>query len=314
MARILTITLNPALDLTVRVPHLEPGEVNRSQALLSHAAGKGLNVAQVLADLGHSLTVSGFLGEDNQQAFNALFARRGFADAFIRVPGETRSNIKLAEDDGRVTDINGPGPHVNDQAQHALLDKLDHIAASHDAVVVAGSLPRGVSAQWLRELVLRLKALGCKVILDTSGEALKEGLRAGPWLVKPNAEELSEALGRQVSSVESQVAAATELQTLGISHVVISHGADGVNWFSRGTQPLQALPPKVRVASTVGAGDSLLAGMVHGLISGHSPEQTLRSATAIAALAVTQIGFGISDALQLVTLESGVNVRALAQE
>lgn len=314
MARILTITLNPALDLTVRVPRLEPGEVNRSQALLSHAAGKGLNVAQVLADLGHSLTVSGFLGEDNQQAFNALFARRGFADAFIRVPGETRSNIKLAEDDGRVTDINGPGPHVNDLAQHALLDKLDHIAASHDAVVVAGSLPRGVSAQWLRELVLRLKALGCKVILDTSGEALKEGLRAGPWLVKPNAEELSEALGRPVSSVESQVAAATELQTLGISHVVISHGADGVNWFSRGTQPLQALPPKVRVASTVGAGDSLLAGMVHGLISGHSPEQTLRSATAIAALAVTQIGFGISDALQLVTLESGVNVRALAQE
>ncbi|MQU61694.1 1-phosphofructokinase [Pseudomonas sp. FSL R10-1350] len=314
MARILTITLNPALDLTVRVPHLEPGEVNRSQALLSHAAGKGLNVAQVLADLGHSLTVSGFLGEDNQQAFNALFARRGFADAFIRVPGETRSNIKLAEDDGRVTDINGPGPHVNDLAQHALLDKLDHIAASHDAVVVAGSLPRGVSAQWLRELVLRLKALGCKVILDTSGEALKEGLRAGPWLVKPNAEELSEALGHPVSSVASQVAAATELQTLGISHVVISHGADGVNWFSRGTQPLQALPPKVRVASTVGAGDSLLAGMVHGLISGHSPEQTLRSATAIAAMAVTQIGFGISDTLQLVTLESGVNVRALAQE
>lgn len=314
MARILTITLNPALDLTVRVPHLEPGEVNRSQALLSHAAGKGLNVAQVLADLGHSLTVSGFLGEDNQQAFNALFARRGFADAFIRVPGETRSNIKLAEDDGRVTDINGPGPHVNDLAQHALLDKLDHIAASHDAVVVAGSLPRGVSAQWLRELVLRLKALGCKVILDTSGEALKEGLRAGPWLVKPNAEELSEALGHPVSSVASQVAAANELQTLGISHVVISHGADGVNWFSRGTQPLQALPPKVRVASTVGAGDSLLAGMVHGLISGHSPEQTLRSATAIAAMAVTQIGFGISDALQLVTLESGVNVRALAQE
>lgn len=314
MARILTITLNPALDLTVRVPHLEPGEVNRSQALLSHAAGKGLNVAQVLADLGHSLTVSGFLGEDNQQAFNALFARRGFADAFIRVPGETRSNIKLAEDDGRVTDINGPGPQVNDLAQHALLDKLDHIAASHDAVVVAGSLPRGVSAQWLRELVLRLKALGCKVILDTSGEALKEGLRAGPWLVKPNAEELSEALGHPVSSVASQVAAAIELQTLGISHVVISHGADGVNWFSRGTQPLQALPPKVRVASTVGAGDSLLAGMVHGLISGHSPEQTLRGATAIAAMAVTQIGFGISDALQLVTLESGVNVRALAQE
>lgn len=314
MASILTITLNPALDLTVRVPQLETGEVNRSQALLCHAAGKGLNVAQVLADLGHSLTVSGFLGEDNQQAFEALFARRGFADAFIRVPGETRSNIKLAEDDGRVTDINGPGPQVSDLAQQALLDKLDQIAASHDAVVVAGSLPLGVTAQWLRELVLRLKALGLKVILDTSGDALKEGLSAGPWLVKPNAEELSAALGCTISSVDSQVAAATQLQTYGISHVVISHGADGVNWFSRGIQTLQAVPPKVRVASTVGAGDSLLAGMMHGLLSGHSPEQTLRTATAIAAMAVTQIGFGISDTLQLATLESGVNVRALAKE
>lgn len=314
MAKILTITLNPALDLTVRLPQLEPGEVNRSQALQTHAAGKGVNVAQVLADLGHNVTVSGFLGEDNQQAFNALFARRGFADAFIRVPGETRSNIKLAEDDGRVTDINGPGPHVNDLAQQALLDKLDQIAASHDAVVVAGSLPRGIRAQWLRELVLRLKALGLKVILDTSGEALKEGLSAGPWLVKPNGEELSEALGSPVDSVESQVAAATHLQTLGISHVVVSHGADGVNWFSRGAQTLHAQPPKVRVASTVGAGDSLLAGMVHGLISGHSPEQTLRTATAIAAMAVTQIGFGISDAMQLTTLENGVDVRALTKE
>lgn len=314
MASILTITLNPALDLTVRVPQLETGEVNRSQALLCHAAGKGLNVAQVLADLGHSLTVSGFLGEDNQQAFEALFTRRGFADAFIRVPGETRSNIKLAEDDGRVTDINGPGPQVSDLAQQALLDKLDQIAASHDAVVVAGSLPLGVTAQWLRELVLRLKALGLKVILDTSGDALKEGLSAGPWLVKPNAEELSAALGCTISSVDSQVAAATQLQTYGISHVVISHGADGVNWFSRGIQTLQAVPPKVRVASTVGAGDSLLAGMMHGMLSGHSPEQTLRTATAIAAMAVTQIGFGISDTLQLATLESGVNVRALAKE
>ena len=314
MAKILTITLNPALDLTVRLPQLEPGEVNRSQALQTHAAGKGVNVAQVLADLGHKVTVSGFLGEDNQQAFSALFTRRGFADAFIRVPGETRSNIKLAEDDGRVTDINGPGPHVNDLAQQALLDKLDQIAASHDAVVVAGSLPRGIRAQWLRELVLRLKALGLKVILDTSGEALKEGLSAGPWLVKPNGEELSEALGSLVDSVESQVAAATHLQTLGISHVVVSHGADGVNWFSRGAQTLHAQPPKVRVASTVGAGDSLLAGMVHGLISGHSPEQTLRTATAIAAMAVTQIGFGISDAMQLTTLENGVDVRALIKE
>jgi len=182
MARILTLTLNPALDLTVRLARLEPGEVNRSETLLTHAAGKGVNVAQVLADLGHQVTVGGFLGEDNPQAFEALIAQRGFADAFIRVPGETRSNIKIAEQDGRVTDINAPGPLVSEQAQQALLDQLTRIAPGHDAVVVAGSLPCGVSPQWLQGLLEHLKRLGLKVALDTSGEALRAGLKAAPWL------------------------------------------------------------------------------------------------------------------------------------
>jgi len=183
MARILTLTLNPALDLTVRLARLEPGEVNRSETLLTHAAGKGVNVAQVLADLGHELTVGGFLGEGNPQAFEALIAQRGFTDAFIRVPGETRSNIKIAEQDGRVTDINAPGPQVTEQAQNALLDKLAQIAPGFDAVVVAGSLPRGVSPQWFKGLLEQLKRYGLKVALDTSGEALRAGLLAGPWLV-----------------------------------------------------------------------------------------------------------------------------------
>ncbi|MEB0044199.1 MULTISPECIES: 1-phosphofructokinase [unclassified Pseudomonas] len=313
MARILTLTLNPALDLTVQLPRLDVGQVNRSDAMLTHAAGKGINVAQVLADLGHELTVSGFLGEDNLQAFDTLFAKRAFADAFIRVPGETRSNIKLAESDGRVTDLNGPGPQVSEVAQQALLDRLDQIAPGHDAVVVAGSLPRGISPQWLQALILRLKQLGLKVALDTSGEALRAGLAAAPWLIKPNTEELAEALGCDVVSVLAQADAASRLHAQGIEHVVISHGADGVNWFSVGSA-LHATPPKVRVASTVGAGDSLLAGMLHGLLSADTPEQTLRTATAIAALAVTQIGFGISDAAQLALLEQGVRVRPLTEQ
>ncbi|MNU97983.1 Tagatose-6-phosphate kinase [compost metagenome] len=313
MARILTLTLNPALDLTVELSRLEPGQVNRSDAMHTHAAGKGVNVAQVLADLGHQLTVSGFLGEDNLQAFETLFAKRGFVDAFIRVPGETRSNIKLAESDGRITDLNGPGPQVSAAAQQALLDRLDQIAPSHDAVVVAGSLPQGVSPQWLQALILRLKNLGLKVALDTSGEALAAALKAGPWLIKPNTEELAEVLGCEVVSVLAQAEAASRLHAQGIEHVVISHGAEGVNWFSVGSA-LHAAPPKVSVASTVGAGDSLLAGMLHGLLSADTPEQTLRTATAIAALAVTQIGFGIGDAAQLASLEQGVRVRPLTEQ
>ena len=313
MAKILTLTLNPALDLTVELARLEPGQVNRSDAMHAHAAGKGVNVAQVLADLGHTLTVSGFLGEDNAQVFETLFAQRGFVDAFIRVPGETRSNIKLAEQDGRITDLNGPGPVVDAGAQQALLARLEQIAPGHDVVVVAGSLPRGVSPQWLQALIARMKALGLNVALDTSGEALRVALAAGPWLIKPNTEELADALGCEVVSEAAQAQAAQRLHAQGIEHVVISHGADGVNWFSVGAA-LHASPPKVSVASTVGAGDSLLAGMLHGLLSADTPEQILRTATAIAAMAVTQIGFGIHDTALLASLEQGVRVRPLTEQ
>ncbi|EJF69329.1 1-phosphofructokinase [Pseudomonas sp. D8002] len=306
MARILSLTLNPALDLTVRLARLEPGEVNRSEAMITHAAGKGVNVAQVLADLGHQVTVGGFLGEDNPQAFEMLIARRGFTDAFIRVPGETRSNIKIAEQDGRVTDVNAPGPLVSEQAQHALLEQLARIAPGYDAVVVAGSLPRGITPQWFQGLLQQLKNLGLKVALDTSGEALRAGLNAGPWLVKPNTEELADALGHSTDAIR-------QLHRQGVEHVVVSDGAAGVSWYSPETA-LHATPPKVTVASTVGAGDSLLAGMLHGLLSGDTPEQTLGRATAIAAMAVTQIGFGITDEAQLETLQSGVHVRPLTEQ
>ncbi|NWE13979.1 1-phosphofructokinase [Pseudomonas yamanorum] len=306
MARILSLTLNPALDLTVRLARLEPGEVNRSEAMITHAAGKGVNVAQVLADLGHQVTVGGFLGEDNPQAFEMLIARRGFTDAFIRVPGETRSNIKIAEQDGRVTDVNAPGPVVSEQAQQALLEQLARIAPGYDAVVVAGSLPRGITPQWFQGLLQQLKNLGLKVALDTSGEALRAGLNAGPWLIKPNTEELADALGHSTDAIR-------ELHQLGVEHVVVSDGAAGVSWYSPGTA-LHATPPKVSVASTVGAGDSLLAGMLHGLLTFDVPETTLRRATAIAAMAVTQIGFGITDDAQLESLQSGVHVRPLTEQ
>lgn len=307
MAKILTLTLNPALDLTVSLDTLRPGHVNRAQAQQSHAAGKGLNVAQVLADLGHQVTVGGFLGSDNLQPFEALIARRGFTDCFVRVPGETRSNLKLVEADGRVTDINGQGPHVDEAARNELLRLLAQVAPGHDAVVVAGSLPRGISPAWFSQLLEQLRKQGLKVALDSSGDALRAGFASAPWLVKPNTEELGEVLGTAVHTADEQRAAAQQLLAKGVEHVVVSAGERGVSWFTAGLA-LHAQPPKVQVASTVGAGDSLVAGMVHGLLSAQSPQQTLRAATAIAAQAVTQVGFGIHDRAQLAQLEAGVQL------
>ena len=312
MARVLTVTLNPALDLTVRLPSLRLGEVNRSDSLQVHAAGKGLNVAQVLADLGHQLTVTGFLGEGNPQAFEQLFAARGFADEFVRVAGDTRSNLKLAEADGRVTDINGPGLAVSEAQCDELLARLERLVPDHDLVIVAGSLPRGIEVQWFVELLQRLKRLGARVSLDTSGAALREGLAATPWLIKPNEEELGEARGVALDDSSAVAAEARRLQAEGIAHVVVSQGSHGVSWFSP-SAALHANPPKVRVVSTVGAGDSLLAGMLHGLLEGWPAERTLTHATAIAAQAVGQVGFGITDTAQLAELEAAIRLQPLSQ-
>ncbi|MGE6688804.1 1-phosphofructokinase [Stutzerimonas stutzeri] len=312
MGRVLTVTLNPALDLTVQLPFLRLGEVNRSESLQVHAAGKGLNVAQVLADLGHQLTVTGFLGETNPQAFEQLFAARGFTDEFVRVAGETRSNLKLAETDGRVTDINGPGLAVTEAQCDELLARLQRLAPAHDLVVVAGSLPRGIDSQWFVQLLNSLKALGVRVALDTSGVALRDGLATRPWLIKPNEEELAEARGVDLTGSSALLAEARRLQGEGIEHVVVSQGADGVSWFSPGAA-LHAQPPKVQVISTVGAGDSLLAGMLHGLLVGWPAERTLAHATAIAAQAVGQVGFGITDTAQLAELQAAVCLQPLSQ-
>ncbi|WP_395764448.1 1-phosphofructokinase [Stutzerimonas balearica] len=311
MARVLTVTLNPALDLTVQLPALRLGEVNRSDNLQVHAAGKGLNVAQVLADLGHQLTVTGFLGEANAQPFEQLFAARGFADEFVRVAGETRSNIKLAEADGRITDINGPGLEVGAAQRDELLARLERLVPGHELVVVAGSLPRGVEVPWFVELLQQLARLGARVALDTSGAALREGLALSPWLIKPNEEELAQA--RDLDPADAQ-ALADEARRLNarIEHVVMSQGAAGVSWFSPAAA-WHAQPPKVRVVSTVGAGDSLLAGMLHGLLAGWPAERTLAHATAIAAQAVGQVGFGITDRAQLAELEAAVRLQPLSQ-
>ncbi|WP_312763869.1 1-phosphofructokinase [Stutzerimonas balearica] len=310
MARVLTVTLNPALDLTLQLPALRLGEVNRSDNLQVHAAGKGLNVAQVLADLGHQLTVTGFLGEANAQPFEQLFAARGFADEFVRVAGETRSNIKLAEADGRITDINGPGLEVGGAQREELLARLARLVPGHELVVVAGSLPRGVDSHWFVEMLNTLKALGARLALDTSGAALREGLAAKPWLIKPNEEELAEARGLDPADARALADEARRLNAR-IEHVVVSQGAEGVSWFAPAAA-WHAQPPKVRVVSTVGAGDSLLAGMLHGLLAGWPAERTLAHATAIAAQAVGQVGFGITDRAQLAELETAVRLQPLS--
>ncbi|WP_106477632.1 1-phosphofructokinase [Phytohalomonas tamaricis] len=310
MGRVLAISLNPALDLTIRLGALRLGEVNRSESTEMDAAGKGNNVARVLAGLGHEVTVSGFLGEANQGAFERAFHDWGVTDAFVRVAGETRVNAKLAESDGRVTDVNGPGAVINASAFAVFEQRLDECLATCDVVVISGSLPPGVTPAQLAALVTRIRDAGVPVWLDTSGAALKAGLAAKPAAAKPNETELAEWAGEVLEDNAALITAARRLNASGIDDVLLSVGAEGVIWVS-GTLLLQATPPKVEVVSTVGAGDTLLAAALHGRIEGWTHERTLRFATALSAECVRHVGVGNPAAPDFAELEQHIVLHSL---
>lgn len=309
MARVLTITLNPALDLSIQTGTVVLGAVNRSDGTRLDAAGKGINVARVLAALGHEVGVSGLLGADNEAAFIRAFADHGLRDAFVRVPGDTRVNVKLSEQGGRVTELNGSGPAIPAAAMDALTQTVSQLLAGLDAVVIAGSLPPRVTAPRLAALVRAIREAGVTVWLDTSGEALHEGLAAQPDGVKPNEIELGEMLGTRLGTAEARQRAARLLQASGITNVLVSAGAGQVIW-ARPEGLWRAQPPKVPVVNTVGAGDTLLAGALHGLLSGWAPEPTLRFATALSAEAVRHVGVGNAEAPDFAELLQDTVVQA----
>lgn len=310
IAKLVTITLNPALDMTGGMDKLRPGAVNLIAQSSINPGGKGINVAKVLSELGASVTVTGFLGDENQDPFVHLFSQNAINDQFIRVAGASRINVKLVELDGRVSDLNFPGMSVTEKDIALLEETVFSLAKDHDIFVIAGSLPQGLSAETVKSWIELLGEKGKKVFFDSSNDALTEGLKGKPWLVKPNDEELAQWAGHPLENQQALLNAGLALSRTGICNVVISRGAEGVLWLRDG-EVLSSSPPKMQVVSTVGAGDSLVAGLCWAELNGWEQEQSLRFATALSALAVTQINVGIDDLEQLNDLQREINVKRL---
>nr|WP_086939776.1 1-phosphofructokinase [Thaumasiovibrio occultus] len=308
--KVVTITLNPALDLTGQLGEIALGEVNKVASANLRPAGKGVNVAMVLAELGADVTATGLLGAENHDAFRHLFAQYGIHDAFVTVEGACRINVKLAEASGRVSDINFPGVTVSERDIATFEATLFELAATHDVFVMAGSLPPGLSPEIMAEWITRLSDAGKQVVFDSSGAALSAGLAANPFLVKPNELELGEFLGRTLDTPDAVQTAAQALNQQGISHAVVSMGADGVMWFANG-HGMRSQPPKMQVVSTVGAGDTLVAGLTWGHLQQWPQEKTLQFATALSALAVSQIGVGIGEPEQLEAIMTNVSIHSV---
>ncbi|MGN6505964.1 MAG: 1-phosphofructokinase [Tepidisphaeraceae bacterium] len=291
---IITVTLNPAIDQTLSIPNFTAGRVHRVLDSRIHPGGKGVNVAAMLSDLGASVIATGWLGSRNTEPFQFLFARKKIDDQFIRVPGETRMGIKISDEPrGETTDINFPGLRIDAAEIDALIGRLDSIVQPGQWVVLAGSVPGGVDPAIYGRLIDWVHAKGAFVALDTSGAPLAAALDHGPEIAKPNLAELSELCGETLTTPADIVEAARQhLIARGVGLAVVSLGGDGAI-FIDGENAVIARPPKVSVKSTVGAGDSMVAGLVLGRTRGLGLEETARLATALGTYAVTRVGIGL---------------------
>lgn len=303
--RIHTVTFNPAIDQTVTLDHLVPGEVHHARAVRENAGGKGVNVASCLADWGADVAAYGVLGLDNAAPFDALFAAKGIDDHFMRVPGSTRVNLKLV-DDGGTTDINLDGIAVDDDLVDTVINKLCASVKTGDLVALSGSLPPGCPPDAYVGLVAQLRGLGCRVLLDTSGLPLKHALDAVvlPHVIKPNRSELAAWTGNPAMDRDSLLATAEDLRRRGVELVVISMGEEGALFVSA-QGAVCAHMTIDGVASTVGAGDAMVAGLAASLADGLGLEALARLATGFAVGKLGMMG---------PNLPALGAVRALAQE
>ena len=287
VGNVATLTTNPALDRTLPLDYFTLGKVNRCHSMRFDAGGKGVNVALRLADYGISVVATGFLGEQNTALFEQTFSLKCIEDRFVRTAGETRVNVKIIDvAEQQTSDINAAGVKPNAGDVQALMAQLDQMAGECEWFILGGRLQDNLPADLYAQMIDRVKAKGCKVILDTSGEALRLGLPAGPDVIKPNIDELSELVGKPLKGVGQVLISARALLNDKTQLVVVSMGGEGA-MFVRADEALIARPPKVDVKSTVGAGDAMVAGMVAGFCEHLSLGECASLGTAFSLSAIT---------------------------
>ena len=288
--KIATITLNPAIDQTVSVDDFQVGKVNRSQWMRFDAGGKGVNVASFLSDYGMDVVVTGFLGEENADVFERHFKRKDIDDRFIRVPGETRINIKIMDEASQVTtDLNTPGQVPGEYAISRFYEQVETMMETCECFVLSGNLQAGLPSTFYADLIKLLKSKNRHTVLDTSGEALEASLKAGPELIKPNIHELSALVDKPLVEIKDVHRSAVSLINAETKLVVVSMGASGALFVDK-DQAFVARPPSIPVKSTVGAGDAMVAGLVAGINKKLALQDCARLATAFSLSAVTRLG------------------------
>lgn len=287
---IVTVTMNPAIDKTVDIDRLVHGGLNRINHVEYDAGGKGINVSKTIRELGSKSIAAGFLGGNNGRTIENVLKEKGIETDFVWVEGETRTNTKVYEENGDLTELNEPGPFVSAEKMEELLQKLQGYAGEDTLFVLSGSVPAGTKKDIYEKIIRLVHRKGAAVLLDADGELFRKALAAEPDMIKPNRVELEEYAGADCgASCEELLRIADGFQKQNIGTIAISMGRDGA-MFLLGDYRVKCPALPVKAHSTVGAGDAMVAALAHAWDKKLDPEETVKLCMAVSAGAVTTIG------------------------
>jgi len=287
---IYTITLNPALDKQLTVADIRFNDVLIAERVQLDFGGKGFNVSRMLQKLNQPSKAIGLLGGQTGKTIEVGLQEQGIEVGAIPISGETRTNVSVVTPGGsKHIKVNEKGPTVSEAELELIYDFISQNATTGTLWVLAGSIPPGVDVSVYREMTQRIKQLGGDVVLDTSGEALRQGVRAQPKLVKPNLFELSQLVGKQIVNLQEIMDNPTITRDVGAEFVAISAGDKGA-LLTDGENTAICLPPEIQEANPVGAGDAMVAGLSFALYHGYDLEQALMLGVACGTASAMQSG------------------------
>lgn len=287
---IATITLNPTIDRTITVHGLILDEANRWTSLRLYAGGKGIDVSRAVHEMGGKTIAYGFIGGATGRTVEILLDEEGVPFSFTPIERETRTNFIIADTkNSQQTRIDAPGPRISERELERFKQKIRRIDPKPDLMVFGGSVPPGVPANIYYDLIKECKAFKVKCILDSAGQWLKEGIKAKPYLIKPNVHEAEGLLEVELPTEEAIIKAALNFVEMGIEIATISRGKDGIIAATK-KSIVKAVSPPVKVASAVGAGDCAIAGLALKLAYGKPLVEACRLAAAMGSAAVLTPG------------------------
>lgn len=287
---IVTVTMNPAIDKTVEIGYLQQGGLNRISKVEYDAGGKGINVSKTICELGGKSIATGFLAGNTGRTIKNVLDEKGIQNDFVWIKGETRTNTKVFEENGMVTELNEPGAVPSEGELKELIDKLEGYSSKDTLFVLAGSVPNGMDKDIYAEIINTVHKKGAAVLLDADGELFRNGLKALPDIIKPNRLELEGYARFDYKASEQEIAnIARRLIEEGISTVAVSMGKCGAMLLKKDYEA-KAPALSVKAHSTVGAGDAMVAALSFAYENSLDNDETLKLGIATSAGAVTTIG------------------------